>query len=173
MKKLLLSFVVFSTCALHAQDKIQINTVNFSVGKNATKFLYQFGSETKPTQFVNGNAYSLNIGIDLSEKHTLRPELNFYQAGAKTTVDDLPLNWKLTYMGVGCGYLYNVLNKNTISLSPGVVVGVDYMTRGIVSMSTKEFSNLSMKEFETIQIIIATKNEVGRNEMNELTDHLD
>jgi uncharacterized membrane protein len=47
------------------------------------------------------------------------------------------------------------------------------MTRGIVSMSTKEFSNLSMKEFETIQIIIATKNEVGRNEMNKLTDHLD
>jgi hypothetical protein len=130
MKKLLLSFVVFSTCALHAQDKIQINTVNFSVGKNATKFLYQFGSETKPTQFVNGNAYSLNIGIDLSEKHTLRPELNFYQAGAKTTVDDIPLNWKLSYLGVGFGYLYNLLNKNNISLSPGAVVGVDYMTQG-------------------------------------------
>jgi hypothetical protein len=33
-------------------------------------------------------------------------------------------------LGVGFGYLYNLLNKNTISLTPGVVVGVDYMTQG-------------------------------------------
>jgi hypothetical protein len=33
------------------------------------------------------------------------------------------------------------------------------MTRGLVSMNKEEFSNLSMKEFETIQLIIATKNE--------------
>ena len=123
---LLASLPLFS----FSQKKIKVDEINFLVGKNTTKFLYAFGSETKPTQFVNGNAYSLNIGINLSEKHTLKPELNLYQAGAKTTVDDLPLNWKLTYLGVGCGYLYNVLNKNTISLSPGAVVGVDYMTRG-------------------------------------------
>jgi hypothetical protein len=63
-------------------------------------------------------------------------------------------------------------NSETFPVHP-LIIEVDYMTRGIVSMSTKEFSNLSMKEFETIQIIIATKNEVGRNEMNELTDQLD
>jgi hypothetical protein len=63
-------------------------------------------------------------------------------------------------------------NAETFPVHP-LIIEVDYMTRGIVSMSTKEFSNLSMKEFETIQIIIATKNEVGRNEMNELTDQLD
>jgi hypothetical protein len=33
------------------------------------------------------------------------------------------------------------------------------MIRGLVSMSKDEFSNLSMKEFETIQLILATKNE--------------
>jgi hypothetical protein len=63
-------------------------------------------------------------------------------------------------------------NAETFPVHP-LIIEVDYMTRGIVSMSTKEFSNLSMKEFETIQIIIATKNEVGRNEMSELTDNLD
>ena len=42
---------------------------------------------------------------------------------------------------------------------PPLVVEVDYMTRGLVSMSKDEFSNLSMKEFETIQLILATKNE--------------
>lgn len=63
-------------------------------------------------------------------------------------------------------------NNETFPVHP-LIIEVDYMLRGIVSMSTKEFSSLSMKEFETIQIIIATKNEVGRNEMNELTDNLD
>jgi hypothetical protein len=33
------------------------------------------------------------------------------------------------------------------------------MLRGLVSFSKEEFSNLSMKEFETMQLILATKNE--------------
>ncbi len=123
---LLASLPLFS----FSQKKIKVDEINFLVGKNTTKFLYAFGRETKPTQWINGNSYSLNVNFALAPKHFLRPEVNYYQAGAKTTVDDLPLNWKLTYLGVGCGYLYNVLNKKTISLSPGAVVGVDYMTRG-------------------------------------------
>jgi hypothetical protein len=42
---------------------------------------------------------------------------------------------------------------------PPMIVEIDYMLRGLVSMSKDEFSNLSMKEFETIQLILATKNE--------------
>jgi hypothetical protein len=36
------------------------------------------------------------------------------------------------------------------------------MTRGLVSMSKDEFNNLTMKEFETLQLIIAIKNEVKK-----------
>ena len=42
---------------------------------------------------------------------------------------------------------------------PPIVVEIDYMLRGLVSFSKEEFSNLSMKEFETMQLILATKNE--------------
>jgi hypothetical protein len=42
---------------------------------------------------------------------------------------------------------------------PPLIVEIDYMTRGLVSMNKEEFSNLSMKEFETVQLILATKNE--------------
>ena len=42
---------------------------------------------------------------------------------------------------------------------PPLIVELDYMLRGLVSMSKDEFSNLSMKEFETLQLILATKNE--------------
>ena len=42
---------------------------------------------------------------------------------------------------------------------PPIVVEIDYMLRGLVSFGRDEFSNLSMKEFETMQLILATKNE--------------
>ncbi len=53
---------------------------------------------------------------------------------------------------------YNPNDTETYPVPP-LVVEIDYMTRGLVSMSKDEFSNLSMKEFETIQLILATKNE--------------
>ena len=54
---------------------------------------------------------------------------------------------------------YNPNDTETYPVPP-LVVEIDYMTRGLVSMSKDEFSRLSLKEFETIQLILATKNEV-------------
>lgn len=42
---------------------------------------------------------------------------------------------------------------------PPIIVEIDYMLRGLVSFGRDEFSNLTMKEFETMQLILATKNE--------------
>lgn len=53
---------------------------------------------------------------------------------------------------------YNPNDTETYPVPP-LIVEMDYMTRGLVSMSKDEFSNLTMKEFETIQLILATKNE--------------
>ena len=53
---------------------------------------------------------------------------------------------------------FNPNNTETYPVPP-LIVEIDYMIRGLVSMSKDEFSNLSMKEFETIQLILATKNE--------------
>ena len=53
---------------------------------------------------------------------------------------------------------YNPNDTETYPVPP-LIVEIDYMTRGLVSMNKEEFANLSMKEFETIQLILATKNE--------------
>lgn len=39
-----------------------------------------------------------------------------------------------------------------------LIIEVDYMTKGIVSLSKKEFEELTMREFEAIQLILAVKN---------------
>lgn len=70
---------------------------------------------------------------------------------------------------------YNPNDTETYPLPP-LIVEIDYMTRGLVSMSKDEFSNLSMKEFETIQLILATKNEVKSEnavDLNELDPEKD
>ena len=64
---------------------------------------------------------------------------------------------------------YNPNDTETYPVPP-LIVELDYMTRGLVSMSKDEFSNLSMKEFETIQLILATKNEVKSENAVDLKD---
>lgn len=41
-----------------------------------------------------------------------------------------------------------------------LILEVDYMTKGIVHYSKSEFENLSTREFEAIQLILSTKNEI-------------
>lgn len=64
---------------------------------------------------------------------------------------------------------FNPNNTETFPVPP-LIVEIDYMTRGLVTMSKDEFSNLSMKEFETIQLILAIKNEVKSENAVDLKD---
>jgi len=67
---------------------------------------------------------------------------------------------------------YNPNDTETYPVPP-LIVELDYMIRGLVSMSKDEFANLSMKEFETIQLILATKNEVKPETAADLDIDLD
>lgn len=123
-----------------SQKKIKVDEINFLVGKNTTKFLYAFGSETKSTQWINGNSYSLNVNLALAPKHFLRPEVNYYQAGAKSNVDNLALGWKLNYLGLGCGYAYKALSLKSISVSTGASFGLDFLTKGEQTIGNERYS---------------------------------
>jgi len=48
-------------------------------------------------------------------------------------------------------------NSEVFPLHP-LIIEVDYMTKGIVSLSKKEFEELSIREFEAIQLILSVKN---------------
>jgi len=64
-------------------------------------------------------------------------------------------------------------NSNETYPVPPVVVEIDYMTRGLVSLNKNEFDSLTMKEFETIQLILAIKNEVKKEGIADLNIDLD
>lgn len=50
-------------------------------------------------------------------------------------------------------------NEEAFPLHP-MIIEVDYMTKGIVNYSKDEFNNLTIKQFEAIQLILAAKNKV-------------
>lgn len=142
-----------------SQMKIKVEEINFLVGKNSTKFLYAFGSETKPTQWINGNSYSLNVNLALAPKHYLRPEVNYYQAGAKSSVDNLALGWKLNYLGLGCGYAYKALEIKTVALFAGASLGLDLMTKGEQTIGSERYSVIesqSLKRFNLSSSLFAS-----------------
>lgn len=64
-------------------------------------------------------------------------------------------------------------NSNETYPVPPLVVEIDYMTRGLVSLNKNEFDSLTMKEFETIQLILAIKNEVKKEGIADLNIDLD
>jgi hypothetical protein len=78
--------------------------------------------------------------LELAPKHFLRPEVNYYQAGAKSDIDNLALTWRLNYLGLGCGYAYKVLSLKTISLSTGASFGLDFITKGEQTIGNERYS---------------------------------
>jgi hypothetical protein len=90
--------------------------------------------------------------LELAPKHFLRPELNYYQAGAKSDIDNLALTWKLNYLGLGCGYAYKVLSLKTISLSTGASFGLDFMTKGEQTIGNERYSITDSEAMKRLNI---------------------
>ena len=135
-----------------AQSKVKVDDVNFFAGKNTTKFLYAFGSEKKPMNWISGTSYSFSLNLSLKPKHILRPEINVYRAGAKSTAENIPLDWKLNYLGVGCGYAYRLLQLKSITLSPGASLGLDYLTKGEQSIGSQRYNLIENKIFKRLNL---------------------
>ena len=69
-------------------------------------------------------------------------------------------NSEINYIYNSAKKYFDPNNKDVVPVHP-FIIEVDYMSKGIVSFSRNEFTNLTMKEFETIQLILSAKNEVN------------
>jgi hypothetical protein len=133
MKKIIFSLSLLALgFGSKAQEGKLVQQVNFNVGKSFSSFLYKDanGNKDENLGYRSGNTYNLCVGLGFGSKHLVRPEIQYSELGAKSSFLDAPVDWKLNYLGVGASYLYKVLNKETISLSPGVNIGYDYLLKG-------------------------------------------
>jgi hypothetical protein len=124
-------FLIIGVLA-NAQDTKLIQHLNFSYGKTFTGFYYEnaMGQKDENLSLSSGNAYALSLGMRLGERHQLRPEILYSEAGAKSEFLNDPISWKLNYIGFRASYLFHVFNKSNFSISPGVIIGYDYLLKG-------------------------------------------
>jgi hypothetical protein len=142
MRKLFLSITLFATCfGLKAQDG-KLQQINFNAGKTFSSFLYKDadGNKDENLSYRSGNNYNLSIGLGLGSKHLIRPEIQYSELGAKSSFLDAQVDWKLNYLGVGASYLFKVIDKETISLSPGAVIGYDYLLKGEQTIGSARYN---------------------------------
>ena len=163
-----LSFLIGSSVL--AQDKKCLTQVNFNIGKTFTSFMYEDseGNANENLSSRSGTSYSLNLGFKLGAKHMLRPEVMYQQSGAKSTVNNAPLEWSLNYIGAGVGYLYTALEKESFSLSPGLVLNANYMMSGEQSIGTNRFNITEQDLLKPIDIMAS----LTLNSRFKVTDNL-
>jgi hypothetical protein len=133
MKKIIFSLSLFALgFGSKAQEGKLVQQINFKAGKSFSSFLFKDanGNKDENLSYRSGNTYNLSVGLGFGSKHLLRPEIQYSEMGAKSSFLDAPVDWKLNYLGVGACYLYKLLNKETISFSPGIILGYDYLLKG-------------------------------------------
>jgi len=143
MRKLFLSITLFAiSFGFKAQDGKLLQQINFNAGKTFSSFVYKDanGNKDENLSYRSGNAYNLSISLGLGSKHELRPEIIYSELGAKSSTLDIPVDWKLNYLGVGASYLFKFINKESISLSPGAIIGYDYLLKGEQTIGSARYN---------------------------------
>lgn len=154
MKAILLSLILFGSSSIFSQKDVRLNLF---YGKNATNFIFKEGSTNKATTYSFGDYYGLSLGIKVAPRHSLRPEINFYRAGANSTFNGIPLNWKLDYLGIGSAYLVKIVGKDSakFNLSTGAFFSLDYLLKGKQSIGINNYNIIRENSLERYNITSA------------------
>ena len=124
----------------HAQG-MQLESIELSLGQHFSSFRYKnsAGEKDQTYNYVGNNAFGVHFNL-AADRHVLRPTLGMRQAGAQTTFENTPVNWKLNYLETAVGYLFHALKTRRITLSPGIAVYGGYLLNGSQSVGDQRFS---------------------------------
>src|SRR5690554_5372773 len=102
-----------------------LNIINLVGGKQFSTFAFKNSNDEKDNtlKYQMYNAFRVNANFS-GERHILRPEIMFRQAGARTTFNDIQFNWKMNYLNLNVSYLYSILNERVFSIQPGVAIKI-------------------------------------------------
>jgi hypothetical protein len=131
-KSLVLAFFFVQILSAAAQEKKSSTFLNLFAGRAFSTFTFKDseGVRDKNINYIPGNACGISLGFALGKGHLIRPEINYYELGARKEIQSVKTAWKLNYLGVSAGYLFAVIQKKAFSLSPGFSLGGDYLLKG-------------------------------------------
>ncbi len=155
MKKVFIIFSVLSFSVAYSQfNKKSMADIQVMIGKSYSNFWFHDSEKNKDKQldFQNGSIYSANVLVNFSDRHKIRPEIFYYEAGALSSVEQIGLAWKLNYLGLGSSYQYNILNSNSFELSLGALFRFDYLIKGSQIIGDKRIENKQVNMFKNFDL---------------------
>ena len=146
MKRFIILFSLTIISVYSFSQGLTLKQICVVGGKNVSTFLFRDseGNKDKTLDMTSLNSFGINASW-MNEKSTLRPELLFRQAGAKSDVNGLPLSWKMNYLDLNMGYLYAILKTERFSISPGLALGFGYLLNGEQYIGTMRYSLLETR----------------------------
>lgn len=151
-KKLVSAAILALSFNLVNAQGLELDEVRLVGGKNFSNFMFKDSDNQKDQQLSYNmlNSFGVNLNFK-SDKHVLRPELLFRQAGATSDFNGTPLSWKMNYIDINVAYLYEALSFNIFTVSPGIAIGGGYMMNGEQYIGENRISIIeeeSMKRFD-------------------------
>lgn len=123
-------------------------------GKTFTSFDFIDGSQNIDSSlgFTSGQSFGVGMVFNLNKRHQIRPEINFGEMGANSKFNDSRVTWRLNYLGLHTSYLFRVFDKKRVSISPGVVFGIDYLVSGEQTIGDLRLDVKKEDSFEPIDV---------------------
>ena len=123
----------------HAQG-LTFSDIELTFGNTYSSFQFKnsAGEKEGNYQYAGLNNFGVNFNLT-ADRHMLRPSLGMRQGGAKTTIEGIPVDWKLNYIDLSFGYLYKALKTDRLELSPGLALYGGYLLNGDQTVGDMRF----------------------------------
>lgn len=136
----LAAVIVFCTMHFSNAQGLKLTAIELTFGKTYSSFQFEnsAGEKYGNYQYAALNNFGANFNLT-ADRHVLRPSLGFRQGGAKTTIETIPIDWKLNYLDLSVGYLFKVLDTERLAISPGVALYGGYLMNGEQNVGDMRF----------------------------------
>jgi hypothetical protein len=112
-------------------QKMELERMSFLGGFTFSSFIFKDPQLLIKNQYNYKTSTALGTNFDLSiKKHVIRPEILYRRVGSRSEVNNLKLDWRLSYLDLNIGYLYKVFDNEKITIAPGLCYGIGYMMEG-------------------------------------------
>ena len=152
VKQLIFGILLLLTAQTTKAQEFSLRSIDIFSGKQFSNFLFKNSDDSKDQslEYQTYNSFGLN-GSLTSGRHTIRPELLIREAGAKKTLENTEVRWKMDYFNFNIGYGYNLFENDRFKIQPGAALGIGYLLEGeqlIGDMRLSITEEESMKRFE-------------------------
>lgn len=130
---------------------------DINAGRNFSNFRYSDANGNSDTNltYKKGLFYSLGYGRQLGQRHLLRPEVYFIEAGADSKIFGEPIAYRLSYVGFASSWAYEIVDQSRYALSSGIGIGYEHLLKGTQTVGSERYDLMKEKALKSNDINVS------------------